>query len=267
MSVAFGLVDSIGVVNHHFHPHDVAVDSERLGAMKRDQSGWRTVPGFAEWMMDLYYSFLNCGYRISASAGSASGVMADWPGYERVYVHLSGPFSYWQWFRDLKAGHSFATNGPLLRVSEDGRLPGSEMEWKQGTHARLEVRIDSQNPLDRLEVVWNGKVVRDVPLAGTRSYRSDLSIPVPEPGWLAVRCFEPVGETLRYAHTSPFYFVQEGQLPVHAADARRWADFLHSLSVHTDSKLYPSMTEYREAMAELAEAENVYRKLLARARQ
>jgi hypothetical protein len=84
---------------------------------------------------------------------------------------------------------------------------------------------------------------------------------------LAVRCFEPVGETLRYAHTSPFWFVRDGQLPVRAADAQRWADFVHSLSAHTDPKLYPSAREHREAMAELAEAEEIYRKLLAAARK
>ena len=42
-------------------------------------------------------------FRIAASAGSANGFMPSPPGYERVYVHLTGPFSYRQWFQDLKA--------------------------------------------------------------------------------------------------------------------------------------------------------------------
>jgi hypothetical protein len=265
INVAFGLVDSIGVVNNHFHPHEVTVDAEEIGAIDRDKPlYYRSMEGFALWMMSLYYSYLNCGYRLSASAGSATGVMPDWPGYERVYVRLGAPFSYRQWCHDLKAGHSFATNGPLLRVTADGHPPGSDTEWKLGATARLDVQIDSQRELDRVEVVFNGEIVRTIRIPGrNRSYHSAITVQVPEPGWIAVRCFEPPGDTIHYAQTSPFYFPRDGKLPAQAADARRWADFVHGVVEHTDSKLFNTREDYDTAIAEWKEAEKIYRELLA----
>ena len=61
VNLAFGALDSIGVVNNHFHPHDVWLDAEKWGAMERGSPAYETIEGFARWMMDLYYSFLNCG--------------------------------------------------------------------------------------------------------------------------------------------------------------------------------------------------------------
>ncbi|MBI3665256.1 MAG: carboxypeptidase regulatory-like domain-containing protein, partial [Acidobacteria bacterium] len=123
VNVAFGAIDAIGIVNNHFHPNGVLLEAEKFGSMERDSPAYQTPAGFAQWMIDLYYSFLQCGFRIPVSAGSASGVMPVWPGFERVYVHLSGPFSYTRWFQDLKAGRSIATNGPLLEVYVEGQPP------------------------------------------------------------------------------------------------------------------------------------------------
>lgn len=265
INVAFGLVDSIGVVNNHFHPHEVIIDAEEIGSIERDKPVYfQGMKGFALWMMDLYYSFLNCGFRLAASAGSATGFMPDWPGYERVYVHLTGPFSYSQWFKDLKAGHSIATNGPLMRVMADGRPPGSDTEWKPGATVSLSLRIDSARELDRIEVVFNGRVVRTIRVPErSHSYRSAITLPVPGPGWVAVRCFEPVTDTIHYAQSSPFYFLRNGKLPVQAADARRWADFVHGVVEHTDPALFPSREEYNTAIAEWKQAEEIYRNLAA----
>jgi hypothetical protein len=267
INVAFGLVDSIGVVNNHFHPHDVMVDAESIGAIDRNQPVYyQSMEGFAIWMTDLYYSFLNCGFRLSASAGSATGVMAAWPGYERVYVYLTGGFSYRQWFQDLKAGHSIATNGPLMRVRNDGHPPGVDTEWKPGAVAHLDLKVDSQRDLNRVEVIFNGKVVQTIRIpAGSRSYHSTITAPVPEAGWLAVRCLEAPTETIHYAQSSPFYFPHNGKLPVHAADARRWADFVHDVVEHTSPNLFESRADYNTAIGEWKQAEEIYRKLAAQA--
>ena len=72
VNLAFGALDSIGVVNNHFHPHDVLLDAEKYGSIERGDPAYGAVEGFARWMLDLYYSFLNCGFRIPVSAGSAS---------------------------------------------------------------------------------------------------------------------------------------------------------------------------------------------------
>src|SRR5262249_6636194 len=160
---------------------------------------YRTVEGFAQWMLDLYYSFLNCGFRIPVSAGSASGVMASWPGYERVYVQLSGPFSYERWFRDLKSGRSIATNGPLLRAFGAGKSQGPSFAYRKGRRVRLTIDVQAQGPLDCTEVVCNGEVLRVIPRSGDGIVKTAMDVPIEAPGWLAVRCFEPAAQTIRYA--------------------------------------------------------------------
>lgn len=266
LNMAFGVIDSIGVVNNHFHPYAVLLDAEEYGSMERDKPVYNTVAGFAQWMMDLYYSFLNCGFRVPVSAGSASGVMPTWPGYERVYVHLSGPFTYEQWFHDLKAGRSVATNGPLLQVYVDGKPPGTELAWQKSTHATLAIDVRSRAPLDSVEVVFNGGLVRVFNNVGKTIFKSSLTLPIAEPGWLAVRCFEPVSATLRYAHSSPFYFLQNGKLPVRKSDAQRWADYIHHLAVSINVADFPSREDYERVQTTLKEAESIYRRLANGAR-
>jgi hypothetical protein len=252
VNVALGALDAIGVVNNHFHPHDTMLDAEKYGSMERDKPEYKTVAGFAQWMMDLYYSFLNCGFRIPASAGSASGVMPSWIGYERVYVKLSAPFSEEQWFRDLKAGRSVATNGPLLEVLVDGKPPGAEFHWTRPMRVKLAVEVHSQEPVERVEVVFNGKVVGE---------GKPGAITIAEPGWLAVRCLGRAAETIRYAHSSPFYFTRDGKLPVRREDAGRWAAYVAHLRESADRADYPSPEAYEKARATFQEAEQVYRRL------
>ncbi len=261
VNAAFGVIDSIGVVNNHFHPRAMLLDAEKWGSLVRDRPVYKTAAGFAQWMMDLYYSFLNCGFRIPVSAGSASGVMPSWPGYERVYVHLSGPFSYQQWFADLKAGRSVATNGPLLEVYLDGEPPGAQVIWEGPTSATVAIEAHSQSILDRIEIVYNGEVIRTFPGGGNPVFHAALNLTIPEPGWLAVRCFEPATDTIRYAHSSPFYFLRNGKLPVKMQAAQRWADFIRGLPASVDPADYASREAYEKALAMFREAENVYRRL------
>jgi len=243
---------------------EVLATDHEYGAMERTDPAYGTIEGFARWMLDLYYSFLNCGFRIPVSAGSASGVMASWPGYERVYVHLSAPFSYEQWFRDLKAGRSMATNGPLLRVFADGKPPGSAFVFRKGRRVRLSLEAQAQGPIDCTEVVFNGEVVRSLRRAEDGVVKTVLDFPVEAPGWLAVRCFEPAGATIRYAHSSPFYFPTDGKLPVRAREATRWADYIRGLATAITPADYPARPEYEKAQAIFKEAEEIYRNLAKR---
>lgn len=254
VNLALGGLDAIGVVNNHFHPHAVLLDAEKYGAMERDKPEYQTVAGFAQWMIDLYYSFLNCGFRIPVSAGSASGVMPSWIGYERVYVRLSGPFTYDGWFRDLKAGRSVATNGPLLEVEVDGQPPGAEFPWQGPRKVRMGIAVHSREPIDRVEVVFNGQVIGN---------QKSSVVEIPEPGWLAVRCFGRAGNTIRYAHSSPFYFPKDGRLPVKKPDAERWASYIRRLAEAADPADYPSREAYEKARSMWKEAEEVYRRKLS----
>ena len=43
----------------------------------KERPEFNTVAGMPLWAMDVYYRFLNCGFRLPVSGGSASGVMAS----------------------------------------------------------------------------------------------------------------------------------------------------------------------------------------------
>jgi hypothetical protein len=260
VNAAFGVLDSVGVVNNHFHPRAVMLDAEIYGSMERDEARFKTPIGFAEWMMELYYRLLNCGFRLPVSAGSASGIMPGWPGYERVYVHLSGEFSVAQWFRDLKAGRSIATNGPLLRVSLHGKPPGAEVAWAKPVETGFEIEIHSQRPIDRVEIVLNGRILRTLS-AGRTTFQHQVAVRVAEPGWLAVRCFEPVTDTVRYAHSSPFYFTRNGRLPIVKADALRWAETIRKIAAFNQAAEYPSPDAYQQAQGIFRQAEEIYTRM------
>ncbi|MBM4041181.1 MAG: hypothetical protein FJ290_21985 [Planctomycetes bacterium] len=105
--VALGRVDTIGIVCNHFNRAGL-LEGEAWGR-PRDRARHPAGPlGFALNVMDLYYRHLNLGYQIAASAGSASGVLANPLGYNRAYVQLDR-FGYDAWFDGLRQGRNFAT--------------------------------------------------------------------------------------------------------------------------------------------------------------
>jgi hypothetical protein len=186
--------------------------------IKQDEDG-RTEWGWASYGFQMYYLFLNCGCRLRVSAGTASGVHPVPLGFGRVYVHLPGPFTYRAWIGGLDAGHSFVSTGPMLDVRFNGCLPGTvhACSEREDTAVRVVGTAESRRPLDRIEVVTDGRIGRVVEPANEPTpaggYRSAIDEKLPDRGscWVAVRCFEdhPQGR-VRFAHTNP-YFVDAGE--------------------------------------------------------
>ena len=100
--VATGKVHSIGLANNHMCRREM-FDDEAWGK-PRDRALFPSPRGNGFYSQALYYRLLNCGFRIPPSAGSASGVLPNPVGYNRVYVHLNGPFSYEDWWGGLARG-------------------------------------------------------------------------------------------------------------------------------------------------------------------
>ena len=78
-----------------------------------------------DFTLGMYYTLLNCGFRLRPTAGTASGVHPVPLGFGRVYVHLPDGFSYEAWMAGLDAGRSFVTTGPMLVVTANGRPVGA----------------------------------------------------------------------------------------------------------------------------------------------
>jgi hypothetical protein len=122
--------------------------------------------GNGYWSQEIYYHLLNCGLRLPPSAGSASGVLPNPVGYNRVYVHAGAELSYAKWWAALRAGQCFVTNGPLLRVEVADKLPGHVFTAPEGREVVLDVRVKltTRDPLPFLEIVKNGEVERRITL-------------------------------------------------------------------------------------------------------
>jgi hypothetical protein len=223
--VATGKVRSIGIANNHMCRAKMYED-EAWGH-PRDAARLPPPRGNGYYTQELYYRLLNCGFRIPPSAGSASGVLPNPVGYNRVYVHLDGPFSHDAWWKGLAAGRSFVTNGPMLLVEANGRPPGEVFRagGEKSMAIELDVRAGGNDPLESIDVIRDGEVVET--LAGDGWLRP-RPIVFERSGWLIVRAIAKVPETFRFASTAPIY-VEVGGKPstIHRPDAEyfiRWID-------------------------------------------
>jgi TolB protein len=187
----------------------------------------------------VWYRMLNCGYRLPTGAGTDA--MANFAslrgpvGMNRVYVR-SGVLEQRRLLDSLKAGRSFATNGPLLEFTVENRGVGQELVLPAGAHEVMaHVSLRSNVPVDHLEIIGNGEVVRDVPLTGDRTRASvEVRLPVRRSGWFLLRArtdraVYPVLDLYPYATTSPVYVIVGGQPIRSAGDAEyfmAWIDRL-----------------------------------------
>jgi len=231
--VALGQVDFAGMVHNHFNRHGVETETAPWGMIPKENPAYETPLGMALWTMDVYYKFLNCGFKLPVSAGSASGVKPSPLGFNRVYVHFAEKFGYRPWFRALKAGRSFATNGPMLFLTVNGREPGNTIVVPAGAEKgarKLRIRIEASTAgeLDKLEVVWKGQVVKSVAATeATSTLRAEIELDAKETGWVAARAFEESSPSVRFAHSSPVYVQVGASRGIVGEDVKfflRWLD-------------------------------------------
>ncbi|MGH7498589.1 MAG: CehA/McbA family metallohydrolase [Gemmatimonadales bacterium] len=188
----------------------------------------------------VWYRILNCGFRLPAGAGTDA--MANFAslrgpvGMNRVFVRSGGKLDYRRFLDSLKAGRSFATNGPLLGLTIDARGVGQELSLPAGDHeVTARVRLRSNVAIDHLEIVGNGEIVREIPLTGDRkSAAVTVELPVGRSGWYLLRArsdraMYPVLDLYPYATTSAVYVTVGGEPVRSPEDADyfvRWIDRL-----------------------------------------
>lgn len=108
-----------------------------------------------------WFGFLDLGFALSPAAGSDHPYI-DHPGAVRSYVALGGEPSVDAWFAGLRAGRTFATNGPLLELTVNGRGMGSALRVEPGAELVVEARARLNPDVDRLarlELLEHGAVV------------------------------------------------------------------------------------------------------------
>lgn len=220
----------------------------------------------------LYYRLLNCGFRLAAAAGTDAfnnirrhKVI----GGDRVYVHTGSAFNYDSWVQGLKAGRSFVTNSPLLFFEVDGRLPGSELELDGPDRVQVQVEAHSHAPMDRLELVFNGKPVLTVKASGNGNHLLFRgSLPITGSGWLAARIQGgphrlAVNNKDLFAHTTPVYLTVGGKPyadPDSVTHFLRWIGDLRKRAL--SEGLFQEPIQKREVLDQFRRAEAVYRQKL-----
>jgi hypothetical protein len=219
--LASGMVDSIEIANNHMCRSQM-YESEAWGK-PRDAVRLPPPRGTGFWSQEIYYHILSSGLRIPPTAGSASGVLPNPVGYDRVYAHVAGELTLERWWQAVKAGRSFVTNGPLLRVTAEGRLPGHVFKSGKGgqVKVRLAIRLTSNDPVRAIEVVKNGEIVRSIPVAWNAETGEAIVSPSADgaptlafdaSGWFLLRTIVENPATFRFASTAPYY-VEIGDVP------------------------------------------------------
>ena len=223
---------------------------------------------------EIWYRLLNCGFHLPTGAGSDT--MANFAslrgpvGMYRVYAAVpSGPLNIDLWLGSLKQGHTFATNGPLLGFTLDGHQLGDELKLVSGENRlKFTAWLRSLVPVDHLQVVCNGEVVRDLPLsADHESADVEDTIPVSRSGWCLLRAYadkseHPVLDIYPYATTSPIYISIEGSTPHPTADAKFFMTWIDRLTAAVQANRdWNTETEKQNVLEQLSKARKVYEHL------
>jgi hypothetical protein len=203
--LASGQMNSIEIANNHMCRSQMYAN-EAWGR-PRDEKQFPPPLGNGQWTQAIYYQILNCGLRLPPSAGSASGVLPNPVGYNRVYVHVDGDLTYEKWWAGLRAGRSFVTNGPLLLCKANDQLPGHVFQGNPGQ--RLELKLDmtlvTKDRVPKLEIIKDGQVYQKIDLIDETRQNKSARLSFDESGWFLIRAVTDNKQTYRFASTAPFY--------------------------------------------------------------
>jgi Tol biopolymer transport system component len=219
----------------------------------------------------VWYRLLNLGFRIPAAGGTDA--MANFAslrgpvGMNRVYARVAeGPLSEPAWLDALKAGRSFATNGPLLGLELGGAKIGDTLKFDRAQpRVAFTARLESIVAVDHLDLVCNGHVVRSFMRRTPLDHgRFSGSIAVADSGWCILRASTdaahyPVLDNYVYATTSPIYLEVAGRGPRSPADARFFAAWVDRTTEATTA--YPdwnNAAEKAHVLERLGQAKAVF---------
>jgi hypothetical protein len=228
--VALAKVHSIGLLCNHFCRETVLARGNPGWSYMHDPSAMPGAKGYADWNFLAYSHFLNCGLRIPPSAGSASGVLNNPLGGNRVYVYCGMKFDCERWWKAFSRGEAIATNGPILIPDVNGQRPGYVFRSTHGRALVLKVsgRLVSQLPVSRMEISKDGRVVATL---GADQLISDAvwsEVTFEESGWLALRALSECESTQYYACITAPYYVEIGDRPrrISRSSVRFFLDWL-----------------------------------------
>jgi hypothetical protein len=188
---------------------------------------------FGLYQHNEYYRYLNHGYRLPLVGGTDKMSNQVPVGLYRTYVHIPPDegFTYESWCRNLRAGRTFHSGGPILDLAVDGHRPGDTLKLSgNGGTVEVEAVAESVLPIHRLEIVQQGRVVAATEeRGGARRLRLREKLRLKGHSWLAARVGGPgYGDAVAHhdvwrraimAHTSPVYVQVGGEWSLYDAGA------------------------------------------------
>jgi Tol biopolymer transport system component len=269
-----------GALVGYVHPFDTFPDPAKDASLTNElpadvalgKVDYIEVVGFSDHKStaEVWYKLLNCGFRLPTAAGT--DFMGNYAslrgpvGLNRVYAEVKpGPLKIEPFLASIKAGRTFATNGPLLHFSLGGQGLGGEVRLETKQEVRFSAEMNSIVPVDHLQIVCNGKVARELALdSNRRSAHVGGSIPLDASRWCVLRAFSdkaeyPILDLYPYATTSPVYVSVAGAPVRSAADAAyfvAWVDRL--IAAARSNTSWNTEAEKESVLSMLGEARKRY---------
>ncbi len=217
----------IVVLPHFPNPrceHSASIVLDLIDAV--EMTSWGDLySGINPYSLSDWYRYLNCGYFVAAVGGTDKMSATTAVGTVRTYAQIeSEEFTYDAWKEAVRKGRTFATYGPLVEFSVEGKPMGSRIELStNGGTLNIEYHVATVTvPVTKIELVVNGetKEVFNVP-ADKNELTGSSSVKVEKSSWIALRirgCYPDKHEAI-IAHSSPVMVKVAGTDFFAAADA------------------------------------------------
>ena len=156
------------------------------------------------------------------------------------YVRIDGPLSLETWMNGIKAQRTFGTTGPLVFFTVNGKGPGEEIVLGSGADVQVKAEAVSIAPMEKLEVIVNGRIAQTVKVSDPSRIEFDGIVPVPMAAGSRSACSARlrryVSDSYAFAQTSPVYIVRGGRRWTSAVDARFLAQVVDALWARLDGQ-------------------------------
>lgn len=246
-AAVFDLAHEQGALAGYVHPFDFAPD---LTVLQRGvpyelpvdvalgKVDYLEVMGYSDHLItsEVWYRLLNCGFKLPAAAGTDAfpnfAQLRGPPGLVRVYAKAGPTLDHRRWLDAIKQGRTFVTNAPLVTFTVNGREPGDELRLAAGTRrVRARVTLRSPVPVERIEIVGNGRVVARFPGSVTDT---SVTLSIDRNGWLVARAYStrprlPVLDLYPFASSSPIYLRVDNAPPRCREDAEYFLQWINLL--------------------------------------
>ena len=228
--------------------------------------------------MDLYYQYLNAGFRLPIAAGTDKMGDNIPVGSNRLYARSTGATDYDAWLAGLKKGNGFVTNGPMLTFEVEGHSSGDVAEFDGSRKVSARATARSILPFASLEIVVNGETAairnlpssRKAPDGGVYSLELETTMDLERSSWIAARVAEdpaikerilPRGLTV-FAHSNPVYYLRGGK-PVRETFSVQYLQKYMKASIHwlNTGAHFRTFLEKEEALRQAEQARQIYARL------